>query len=103
MFRQSKSLNHDKVVSNEMNAASRIPKQKKLMQTTSANKFFYLAIGIVIGAVVDSAWNFCNQNSLPGHILDVVQKKRPLQVFPLLKELKSGWKNLQVTIACLIL
>eukprot|EP00979_Chaetoceros_neogracilis_P014308 scaffold4563_cov222-Chaetoceros_neogracile.AAC.2 len=98
MLRQNFTLNDERASASntKVHTSTNVPECRE-KNRSNKHWYIYLTIGIVIGTVVNSTFSY--NNSMSAQIVlgqEPLLKKRPLQIFPLLKELNSGWKNLQV-------
>jgi hypothetical protein len=106
MLRQNFTLNDERASASntKVHTSTNVP---ECSEKNRSNKhwYIYLTIGIVIGTVVNSTFSYNNSKSAQIVVLgqEPILKKRPLQIFPLLKELNSGWKNLQVRTSMLVM
>ena len=105
MFRQNNTLKNERASNTKVHTSTNVPERRE-KNRSNKHWYIYLTIGIVIGAVVNSTCTYNNSMSaqivLGQEPLLVIEKKRPLQIFPLLKELNSGWRNLQVRTTCML-
>ena len=105
MLRQNFTLNDERASASntKVHTSTNVPECRE-KNRSNKHWYIYLTIGIVIGTVVNSTFSY--NNSMSAQIVlgqEPLLKKRPLQIFPLLKELNSGWKNLQVRTSMLVM